>query len=411
MENKKHINPLVSGGILVDDQDYFKKDEVNMENNSLKASLALLTKIKNQKKGEINSALQNTYLKEENITPNNSYAFDEPKINTNAQNNQADYITTNPSNTYTQSEFSAPQAESNAQNNVASTQVSQPTTPLYTTQNTVNPKYESQNNFGQDTNQNNGQTYSENNFGFDAQNDANNASTQGAGITVADLDDENQNSLVEKDEYIPEYRKLIDEYLNQSGDTAQPTQSQFDYQGYQNQESTQNQGAPLYNVNQTAPIEYDNNQYMGENTIDEPQGEPQYIVNEKDKKGKRGKKEKLAPTCTKEEIKEGKGVAWLAYIVFFLPLLFKKNNPFVRWHANEGLELFFMDILGVGFFCIGWFLKSNNAYITALYLVSLTVGAILIILSIFTRIMMIFFTLAGKEAQHPWFFKKFRFIK
>ena len=381
MENKKHINPLVSGGILVDDQDYFKKDEVNMENNSLKASLALLTKIKNQKKGEINSALQNTYLQEENITPQNSYSFDEPQELRNTSNNQVEYTQQNPTNTYTQSEFASAPTEPAFQNN-------QPSAPSYTTQNTVTPIYENQNNLGQE-----------------GQNNIDNSNSQGVGITVADLDSENQNSLVEKDEYIPEYRKLIDDYLNQNIETERPNQSPFDYQS---QENTQNQGAPLYNVNQTTPIDF-NNSLPSENTIDEPQGEPQYIINEKDKKGKKGKIS--TPTCTKEEIKEGKGVAWLAYIVFFLPLLFKKNNPFVRWHANEGLELFFMDILGVGFFCVGWFLKSNNAYITALYLASLTIGAILIVLSIFTRIMMIFFTLAGKEAQHPWFFKKFRFIK
>ena len=48
----------------------------------------------------------------------------------------------------------------------------------------------------------------------------------------------------------------------------------------------------------------------------------------------------------KMEIIAGKPFAWLAYILFFIPLLFKKNNRFVRLHANEGLELNIIDLQG-----------------------------------------------------------------
>jgi uncharacterized membrane protein len=46
-------------------------------------------------------------------------------------------------------------------------------------------------------------------------------------------------------------------------------------------------------------------------------------------------------TFTPEEIEEGKGIAWIAYIppLFFIPLVVKKDNPFCKAHAKLGLAL------------------------------------------------------------------------
>lgn len=151
-------------------------------------------------------------------------------------------------------------------------------------------------------------------------------------------------------------------------------------------------------------------------TVDEPiqmeeqKDEPVYVVDENDKKGKKKRIKKHERQCSDEEIKEGKGVAWLAYILFFIPLMFKGKNNFVRHHANEGLEVFLIDILGAGLICVGKFLTSENSLITLALLVASVLGVVLLILTTITKIVLIVMTLAGKEARSPWFWN-IKFIK
>ncbi len=45
----------------------------------------------------------------------------------------------------------------------------------------------------------------------------------------------------------------------------------------------------------------------------------------------------VRPTFTPEEIEEGKGIAWSAYLLFFIPLIAKPDNQFCRAHAKQGL--------------------------------------------------------------------------
>ena len=154
---------------------------------------------------------------------------------------------------------------------------------------------------------------------------------------------------------------------------------------------------------------------VSENTAitEEPkQEEPVYVVGEKGKKGKKNKKAKkqYVRVSTDEEVKEGKGVAWLAYILFFIPLLIKRNNNFVRHHANEGFEVFLIDILGVALFVVGYVLKSENSWLTLALMVSLIAGVVLLVLTTITKIVLIIMSLAGKEARSPWFWN-IRFIR
>ena len=154
---------------------------------------------------------------------------------------------------------------------------------------------------------------------------------------------------------------------------------------------------------------------VSENTAitEEPkQEEPVYVVDEKGKKGKKNKKAKkqYVRVSTDEEVKEGKGVAWLAYILFFIPLLIKRNNNFVRHHANEGFEVFLIDILGVALFVVGYVLKSENSWLTLALMVSLIAGVVLLVLTTITKIVLIIMSLAGKEARSPWFWN-IRFIR
>ena len=48
------------------------------------------------------------------------------------------------------------------------------------------------------------------------------------------------------------------------------------------------------------------------------------------------------PQATEAQIKDGKGLAWLSYfgILFLIPLLANKDNPYSRWHAVQGMTLF-----------------------------------------------------------------------
>lgn len=56
------------------------------------------------------------------------------------------------------------------------------------------------------------------------------------------------------------------------------------------------------------------------------------------------------PSATEEQINEGKSLAWLAYlgILFLIPLLAHKDNPFSKYHARQGMVLFFLEVaLGI----------------------------------------------------------------
>ncbi|MBN2380431.1 hypothetical protein JXM67_11585 [candidate division WOR-3 bacterium] len=55
------------------------------------------------------------------------------------------------------------------------------------------------------------------------------------------------------------------------------------------------------------------------------------------------------PSATEEQIKEGKGIAWLSYwgIFFLIPLLAHKDNPYSRWHAVQGLTLCIAEVIWV----------------------------------------------------------------
>ncbi|PAV31068.1 hypothetical protein CIL05_04380 [Virgibacillus profundi] len=60
------------------------------------------------------------------------------------------------------------------------------------------------------------------------------------------------------------------------------------------------------------------------------------------------------------DVKENKGMAILAYIIFFIPLLAAKDSKFAMYHANQGLILFLcwigVSVLGTVLPFIGWLL-------------------------------------------------------
>ncbi len=61
-----------------------------------------------------------------------------------------------------------------------------------------------------------------------------------------------------------------------------------------------------------------------------------------------------------KDVEENKGMAILAYLIFFLPLITDaKDSPFAKFHANQGLNLLLFAVIGnvVGTIIpvIGWF--------------------------------------------------------
>ncbi|MFC4307297.1 DUF4870 domain-containing protein [Cohnella boryungensis] len=63
---------------------------------------------------------------------------------------------------------------------------------------------------------------------------------------------------------------------------------------------------------------------------------------------------------SESDIQQNKGMAIVAYILFFVPLLAAKESPYAQYHARQGLNLFLLAlavniVLGILPF-IGWIL-------------------------------------------------------
>lgn len=110
-------------------------------------------------------------------------------------------------------------------------------------------------------------------------------------------------------------------------------------------------------------------------------------------------KPKFVPT---EDAMKNKNIAWLAYILFFIPLLINASSPFVRHHANEGLEINIFDLLGLTLLLVGALVKSTATGVHALMIIFVIVGIGLLVLTLVTKIYMIVTTLQGKETTTPW---------
>ncbi|MEL7655166.1 MAG: hypothetical protein AAGU75_04570 [Bacillota bacterium] len=56
--------------------------------------------------------------------------------------------------------------------------------------------------------------------------------------------------------------------------------------------------------------------------------------------------ENNAGVFEEEDIKQNKTMAGLAYLLFFIPLIACKDSKFGRFHANQGLLLLILSVLG-----------------------------------------------------------------
>lgn len=112
----------------------------------------------------------------------------------------------------------------------------------------------------------------------------------------------------------------------------------------------------------------------------------------------------------KMEIREAKGYAWLAYILFFLPMLINKKNRFVRVHANEGLDLNIMELLGAILVIPYFVLTDLTGTLATVTFVCVLAGVIILGMCAITIIPMMLCSMFGLQFQIPWLWKK-RLIK
>lgn len=125
-------------------------------------------------------------------------------------------------------------------------------------------------------------------------------------------------------------------------------------------------------------------------------------VNNKPNMVEEDKKTTKKPLKISKDAQENKNIAWLAYILFFIPLLINNKSAFVRHHANEGLEINIFDGLAVILLLIGGLVKTSVAWVQLLMIIFSIIGLILLVLTTVTKVYMIVSTLAGKEVSTPW---------
>ena len=110
-----------------------------------------------------------------------------------------------------------------------------------------------------------------------------------------------------------------------------------------------------------------------------------------------------------DDIKKSKKYAWLAYILFFIPLLVNRKSKFVRLHANEGLEIFIFDLLATALILTDALIEFNGLH-SIFGIICKLAGIGLFILTGITKIFQIVQVIRGKATQTPWFWKA-RMIK
>ncbi len=214
----------------------------------------------------------------------------------------------------------------------------------------------------------------------------------------------------EKKEIVPDTPKAPEaDYITadtfQYNDTNTPSYSSDDtYSNTSEYRAVDNSVFTVESVNQTyeePPIQVNRSE---EENMEERQYEEKPV---KEKKAKREPKKKadyidLSP----EEVKTGRGVAWMAYILFFIPLIFKGKNRFVRIHANEGLDLNIAEIIGAGLL-LPFFLLENLTGIAETAVVACAIlGAVVLCACAITLIPVIIGAMCGAQFQIPWLLKK-----
>ena len=78
----------------------------------------------------------------------------------------------------------------------------------------------------------------------------------------------------------------------------------------------------------------------------------------------------VAPQGNQSDAEKNKGIAILAYFIFFIPLLAAKDSKFAMYHANQGLLLLI-------FWIAGWILVSVVSFILVLTVILIPLAMLL----------------------------------
>ncbi len=97
-----------------------------------------------------------------------------------------------------------------------------------------------------------------------------------------------------------------------------------------------------------------------------------------------------------------KKFAWLAYILFFIPLCIDRKSAFVRHNANEGLEINVFDLLGLTLLLVGSLVKSESVTWHGVLVICVIIGAGILALTTVTKVYMIILSAQGKQVSTPW---------
>lgn len=215
----------------------------------------------------------------------------------------------------------------------------------------------------------------------------------------------------------PNVKLMEEEKKREEEEKAQNTEPQLDY--ISNYDPNQDVSGLAGSNTEEESVSADNSLFTPEMASSFQQASEQIVKIDADKLGQDIKsKEQRALIekikLDKMEVISGRGIAWLAYILFFIPLLFKKNNRFVRIHANEGLELNILEILSALF--IGQYfllpdivkdMGNTGKYFSLLFAV---IGAGLVLACAVTIVIKIVTSWFGNYTQTPWLWKR-RMIK
>lgn len=106
----------------------------------------------------------------------------------------------------------------------------------------------------------------------------------------------------------------------------------------------------------------------------------------------------------KVEMEKGTGrkTAWLAYILFFIPLLFKRKNSFVKFHVIQGLKIDILTLVGLACFFVGSFVQIPVQYGALIMMVVKFVGLIIAGVGVVTKIIMMIVAMCGGKLCVPW---------
>lgn len=106
----------------------------------------------------------------------------------------------------------------------------------------------------------------------------------------------------------------------------------------------------------------------------------------------------------KVEMEKGTGrkTAWLAYILFFIPLLFKRKNSFVKFHVIQGLKIDILTLAGLACFFVGNFVQIPVQYGALIMMAVKFVGLIIAGVGVVTKIIMMIVAMCGGKLCVPW---------